>query len=263
MIRLGATATESHMDLCRELEKIFQRQGLDFDWVLYSGYGAMEDAFVRKEIDLAWNGPLSYLRTKRALNNACQNLAMRDVDIDFTTHFITQADSDITTVEDLHRKRFALGSRNSVQAGLLAYKYLKQSGIDPLLDLAACTYHEDRPATNLSDEQDVIEQIRQCDYYAGAVSKRTLEILEKQGTLAEARIQVFWSSPGYSHCCFTAHSGLDAETAGEVTDAFLSVDPGDAPGKAVLEAEDCHALVPGINEGWEFLEQVAEQEELI
>ena len=61
MLRLGATASDSHMTLCRELEKMFRRHGIAFDWVLYSGYDAMVDAFARKEIDLAWNGPLSYV----------------------------------------------------------------------------------------------------------------------------------------------------------------------------------------------------------
>ncbi len=263
MIRLGAVASKQHMDLCKGLETVFQRHDIDFDWVLYSTYNSMQDAFVRKEIDLAWNGPLSYVKIKRALNNACQNLVMRDVDIDFTTHFITQADSEITTVEDLHGKRFALGNRNSVQAGLLACQFLKQSGIDPSIDLTACAYFDDRPATNLSDEQDVVEQVRQREYDAGAISKRTLEILEKQGALTQDGLRVFWSSPGYSHCCFTAHSDLASETARKITDAFLSVDSNDPAGKAVLEAEECDALVPGINEGWELLEQVAEEQGLI
>ncbi len=109
----------------------------------------------------------------------------------------------------------------------------------------------------------MVERIRQREYDAGAISKRTLEMLEKRGTLAQDHIQVFWSSPGYSHCCFTAHSDLEAETARRVTDALLSVDPSDPAGKAVLEAEECDALVPGINEGWELLEQVAEEQGLI
>ena len=263
MIRLGATASESHMKLCKGLETIFQRHGIEFDWLLDSGYDAMVSAFVRKEIDLSWNGPLSYVKIKLALNNACQNLVMRDVDLDFTTQFITQADSDISTVEDLHGKRFALGGRSSVQTGLLAYHFLEESGIDPTVDLAARTYHDDRPPNYLSDEQDVIERVRQGDYDAGAVSKRTLEILGKHGDATRDSIRVFWSSPGYSHCCFTAHSDLEGETARKVTEAFLSVDPLDPAGRLVLEAEDCGSIVLGINEGWELLEQVAQERGLV
>ena len=114
MLRLGATATDSHMALCRQLETVFRRNGIDFDWVLYSGYDAMVDAFVRKEIDLAWNGPLAYVKIKRRLDDPCRVVAMRDVDFNLATHFITQPKSEILTVEDLKGKRFALAGRGPV-----------------------------------------------------------------------------------------------------------------------------------------------------
>lgn len=263
MLRLGATATNSHMALCRELETIFRRNGIDFDWVLYSGYDAMVDAFLRKEIDLAWNGPLSYLKIRRALKDGCRNLIMRDVDVNFTTQFITHPDSGITTVADLHGKRFAFAARSSVEAGVLAYHYLKELGIVPQRDLAACSFFDQRQPSSLADQQDVIERVITREYDAGAVSRRTLEVMEEQGNLRGDEIRVFWTSPGYSHCCFTAHSDLDAETAQKVTDAFLAVDPKDPVGKAVLEAEACGYFIPGIADGWDTLEKVAEEEGLL
>ena len=56
---------------------------------------------------------------------------MRDVDLNLVTHFITQPNSEILTVEDLTGKIFALPSRGSVEAGLHVYHYLKQPGINP------------------------------------------------------------------------------------------------------------------------------------
>ncbi|MCH8898090.1 MAG: PhnD/SsuA/transferrin family substrate-binding protein, partial [Chloroflexi bacterium] len=168
MLRLGATATNSHMALCRELETIFRRNGIDFDWVLYSGYDAMVDAFLRKEIDLAWNGPLSYLKIRRALKDGCRNLIMRDVDVNFTTQFITHPDSDIESVADLHGKRFAFAARSSVEAGVLAYHYLKELGIVPQRDLAACSFFDQRQPSSLADQQDVIERTeRHLDLHEG------------------------------------------------------------------------------------------------
>ena len=35
---------------------------------------------VKREIDLAWNAPLAYVKIKRRLQNPCQVVAMRDVD---------------------------------------------------------------------------------------------------------------------------------------------------------------------------------------
>lgn len=263
MLRLGGVASTSHMTVFQGLEKHFRRQGIDLDWVLYSNDEALVDAFVKGEIDLAWYGPLGYVKTKRRLSTPCQVVAMRDVDVDFTTLFITRKDSDIITVEDLKGKHFAFGSRGSVQAGLLAYYFLKQVGINPRRDLTVCTFYEERQPRARSDERDVIERVQKGEYDAGAVSRRTIEVLEGEGTLPKGSIRTFWASPGYSHCCFTGQSGMDPELSQKITDAFLSVDYNDPVGKAVLDGEACDAFVPGITEGWEMLETVAEEEGLI
>jgi len=92
------------------------------------------------------------------------------------------------------------------------------------------------------------------EYDAGAVSGQTFEVLTEQGQPIQDTIRVFWSSPGYSHCCFTAHRELDAGLAQKITDTFISMQYKDALGKEVLDAEGCKAFVPGITTGWEALE---------
>ena len=262
MIRLGGTASPSHMAVFQGLEAHFRRRGIDLDWVLYSNYDALVDAFVSREIDLAWNGPLSYVKIKRRLDTPCQVVAMRDVDIDFVTQFITHPDSDIMSVEDLKGKRFAFGDRGSVQAGLLAYHFLKQMGINPRRDLAAYTFYDERQPSVLSDEMDVIDQVRKRVYDAGAVSGVVLDKLKGEEEVLQP-VRAIWSSPGYSHCCFTAHSDLDPEISEKITEVFLSVDHGDPVGRAVLDGEGCSEFVPGTTDGWDMLEEVAEEEGLV
>ncbi len=75
MFKLGGTATSGHMAAFRGLEAHFQRQGIDLDWVLYRNYDALIEAFAKKEIDLAWNGPLSYVKIKRLLGDPCHVVA--------------------------------------------------------------------------------------------------------------------------------------------------------------------------------------------
>ena len=263
MLRLGGTASQSHMDAFEGIGEIFRRRGIGLDWVLYSGYDELVEAFVSREIDMAWNGPLSYVKIKRRLNEPCRVIAMRDVDINFVTTFITRQDSDIETVEDLMGRRFAFGSRGSVQTGLLAHYFLKQSGINPASDLAHFSFHDERNAGSLSDQADVIERVRTGEYDAGAVSLRTLEEMKHRETLPQDAVRVFWSSPGYSHCCFTAQIDMDSKLSREIEQAFVSIDGGDPVGRAVLEAEGCSSLVPGIYEGWEMIETAAEEEGLI
>jgi phosphate/phosphite/phosphonate ABC transporter binding protein len=263
MIRLGGAASPTYISVFRGLQSHFRRQGIELDWVLYSDYDALVEAFVKREIDLAWNGPLAYVKIRRRLDDPCRVVAMRDVDVDFTTHFITSATSDLTTIRDLKGKRVALGGRRSVQAGLLAYYFLQQMGFDPTHDLAACTFYDERPASGLTDERDVIARVRQGEYDAGAVCQRTLDVLQEEGALTPDSLRIIWSSPGYSHCCFTAHSDMDPALAQKITQAFVSITAQDPAGKAVLEGEACQAFVPGMLAGWDTLETAAEQEGLL
>ena len=255
----GGTASPGHITVFRGLKTHFQQQGIALDWVLYADYDALVEAFATREIDLAWNGPISYVHIKQRLHDPCRVVAMRDVDVNFRTQLFTRRDSSITTLEDLKGKRVALGSRGSAQAGLLPYYFLKQHGLDPQRDLAAYTFAEDREPSPLSDERAVVELVLKGAYDAGAVGQRTLEGLTEHGQLMPDTLRVFWSSPGYSHCCFTAHRDLDAGVAQQITDAFLSMHYTDRLGKEVLDAEGCQAFVPGITTGWEALERCAQR----
>ena len=263
MLRLGGTASQSHIDAFQGIAAIFRGRGIDLDWVLYSGYDELVDAFVSREIDMAWNGPLSYVKIKRRLDEPCRIIAMRDVDVNFVTSFITRQDSDITTMEDLIGRRFAFGRRGSVQTGLLAHYFLKQSGINPRSDLAQFTFYDERDAGSTPDELDVIERVRADEYDAGAVSLGTLDAMNRKGALPADSVRVLWSSPGYSHCCFTAQGDMNGAVSDEVEQAFVSIDDSDAVGRAVLKAEECRSVVSGISEGWDLIEAAALEEGLL
>ena len=91
------------------------------------------------------------------------------------------------------------------------------------------------------------------------MSRRTIEALQTEGALAPDGLRIIWSSPGYSHCCFTAHRDMEPALVQKITQAFVSIDAQDPAGKAVLEGEAGKAFVPGITTGCETLEKAAEQ----
>ncbi len=175
MIRLGGVASRTYMVAFPAIQKHFQKQGLELDWVLYSSWDALVDAFVRREVDLAWNGPLAYVKIKRRLTDPCQVVAMRDVDLNLVTDFITQPHSDIKTMADLQGKRFALGARGSVETGLLANRFLKQEGIDPNRDLSLATFCDERPPYNPDGNRDVVDRVleRRIRCWGGFQSRPT------------------------------------------------------------------------------------------
>ena len=263
MVTLGGSATASHFEVFQGLEELFRRRGIDLDWILYSDYDTMVDAFVKGDIDLAWNGPLGYVKIKRLLDRPCRVIAMRDVDIDFVTQFITHSESDILTVEDLLDRRFAFGRRSSEQAGLVPYYVLKQSGLNPDKDLSAVSFYEERESRNTSDERDVVERVVSGEFDAGAVSRRTLEVMAEDGSLSRNPVRVFWSSPAYSHCCFTAQRDMEPQLVTQIEAAFLAITGSDEMERKVLEGEGCNSFVAGVEEGWEIIEDAAVTEGLV
>src|SRR5262249_34092672 len=109
MVRLGGAASPTYISVFRGLQTHFRRHGIDLDWVLYADYDALVEAFVKHEIDLAWNAPLAYVKIKRRLKDPCQVVAMRDVVINFTTQFITNATSGLATAHHIKGERVDLG----------------------------------------------------------------------------------------------------------------------------------------------------------
>src|SRR2546422_4049544 len=145
MLRLGGVASRTYLVAFPAIKKHFQQHGLELDWVLYSSWDALVEAFVRREVDVAWNGPLAYLKIKRRLDDPCQVVAMRDIDVNLATHFITQPHSAIRTVTDLKGKRFAFGARGSVEAGLLAHHFLQKAGVEARQKIVLPTLFLGRP----------------------------------------------------------------------------------------------------------------------
>ena len=62
MVRLGGAASPTYISVFRGLQAHFRRHGIELEWVLYADYDALVEAFVKREIDLAWNAPLAYVK---------------------------------------------------------------------------------------------------------------------------------------------------------------------------------------------------------
>ena len=122
---------------------------------------------------------------------------------------------------------------------------------------------DDGSAGGPTGEAGVVALVRAREYDAGAVSKHALTTLREKGQLQEGDVRVFWSSPGYSHCCFTARRAIDDALAQRITAAFTAMRIDDPEHRQVLELEGCKGFIPGTPEGYDMLEAAAEAEGLV
>ena len=160
MIRLGATGSPAHLDLCRALETVFRRNGVEFDWVLYSGYDEMVDAFHARGDQPGVERPtLPRQDAPRPCPTARRYWPCATLTSALPLASSPRADSAIDTVEDLPGARFAFAARDSVEAGLLPVYFLKEMGINPTRSLAAADFFDQREPQHSSDQVDVALQV--------------------------------------------------------------------------------------------------------
>src|SRR5580692_10340930 len=117
---IGAVAYDPRVvPIWEGMRDYFREAGPAIDYVLFSNYDRQVEALLARQIDIAWNTNLAWVKVSRRTNGTCRALAMRDVDAKFTTVFVARKDSQVTSLADLRGKRLALGSADSAQAAIL------------------------------------------------------------------------------------------------------------------------------------------------
>jgi len=234
-------------------------RGLQTEYALYSSYPALVDALVAGHIDIAWNTPLAYLQAREKLGGQCLVLGMRDSDVNFTTVFITRTDSPIHSLNDLKGKRFALASRDSSHAAILPVHFLREAGLDPEKDLKITRFDTDigKHGDTGASEQDVVHAISERSADAGAIGKATWDAFVEAGSIDPRGLRIFWTSHGYSHCNFTARSGLPTSLAERFTQAIQAMDYDNPKWKQIMNLEGLRRWMPGSTQGYDELENEA------
>ena len=119
-ILIGAVAYDQRVvPIWESMRAYFQEMGPPIDYVLFSNYERQIAALLDRHIDIAWNTNLAWVKVLRRSAGACRALAMRDVDVGFTTVLIAPTAAGIHSPADLRGKRLALGSADSAQAAIL------------------------------------------------------------------------------------------------------------------------------------------------
>ena len=266
VVRIGIVAyAPKVVTIWEGIKEYLRGQGFNADYVLYSNYPALVEALVEGHVDIAWNTPLAYLQAKERLGGQCQVLAMRDTDVGFTTVFITQTDSSIRSLPDLKGKRFALASRDSSHAAILPLYFLHQNGIHPDKDLTLLRFDTDvgKHGDTGTSEEEVVRAVLKREAEAGALGKATWDAYVAAGRIDSQQLRIFWTSPGYCHCNFTARADFPAGLVQRFTQAILAMDYQQPEQKRIMDLEGLTRWVPGRAEGYRELEEAARELDML
>jgi phosphonate transport system substrate-binding protein len=259
---VGAVAyTPNVVPIWEGIRDYFRGSPAEMDFVLFSNYERQVDALLEGAIDVAWNTNLAWVRTVGLTDGGCRALAMRDTDVAYQTLFVSRAGMGLTGLESLRGLRLALGSRDSAQAAILPMHFIRQAGLGS--DVATVRFNSDvgKHGDTGRSELDALRAVIEEKANAAAIGIGTWEAMAR-GEVTPGAFEVFWRSPLYCHCNFTALSSLDAERGESWVEHLLRMSWDDPNHRRILEMEGLRRWVRPELEGYAVLFDAVHDQEI-
>ncbi|MEO5920451.1 MAG: PhnD/SsuA/transferrin family substrate-binding protein, partial [Pseudolysinimonas sp.] len=153
----------------------------------------------------------------------------------------------------LRGRRLALGSRDSAQAAILPVHFLAKAGLgDGTVDLLRLDSDVGKHGDTGRSELDALRAILDERADAAAIGINTWEAIGRDELMPGA-FEVFWQSPTYSHCNFTALQTMPDERVQPWVDRLLAMDWANPSHRAILEMEGLRQWVLPQLEGYQSL----------
>src|SRR5262245_27885131 len=265
---VGAVAYDQRVvPIWEAMRDYFRETGPAIDYVLFSNYDRQVQSLLARQIDIAWNTNLAWVKVHRRTNGACRALAMRDVDVGFTTTFVARSDGPVESLADLRGKRLALGSADSAQAAILPVHYLQEAGVEPGRDCELLRFDLDvgKHGDTGTSELEVLRALRDGQADAGALGDATWRAQLAGGRIDPRQVRPVWTSPGYCHCNFTVLGDFPEDLGRRWTDSLLAMRYEDPCWRGLMDLEGLKRWVradPATMEGYGVLFDAVERQGL-
>jgi phosphonate transport system substrate-binding protein len=267
-ILIGAVAYDPRVvPIWEGMRDYFREAGMPIDYLLFSNYDSQVKALLTRQIDIAWNTNLAWIKVHKATGGTCRALAMRDVDAQYTTIVVVRTDSGIKSLAEVKGKRLALGSADSAQAAILPLHYVQEAGVNPEKDCTLLRFDLDvgKHGDTGTSELEVLRALREGKADAGALGDATWIRQVAEGRIDTKQIRPIWTSPGYCHCNFTVLADFAEPVGQKWTDALLGMRYDNPRWRALMDQEGLKRWIradSAILEGYKVLFDAVERQGL-
>jgi len=242
----------------------FAARDFDFDYVLFSNYERQVDAHLAGEIDVAWNSPLAWVRSRRAAKAKGQTahaIAMRDSDCDLTSVVVVRVDSGIEKLHDLKGMTVGVGAVDSPQATLLPLSYLRSADLVPGADVAIRRFdtHGGKHGDHIGGERDAARALMAGDVDAACMIDGNHLLFGREGTLPPGTTRVIGQTPPYDHCNFTVIADPSRAKIEEFRSLLMGMSYDDPDVRPLLDLEGLKEWCVGRVELYAPLERAVDE----
>ncbi|WP_182526798.1 putative selenate ABC transporter substrate-binding protein [Nocardioides dongkuii] len=231
---------------------------VEVEYVPVTDYAASVSLFRAGDLDMVFYGGLTGVQARLQTPGATL-LAQRDIDPEFRSVFIANADAGIDPVDDVEDltvfegRRFTFGSESSTSGRLMPEYFLEEAGVDSAEEF------EGRPGYSGSHDT-TIDLVEAGSYEGGVLNIQVWEARKAAGTVDLDQVVEVFTTPTYSDYHWLAGPEVDERLGDGFTDelreALLAIDGSTPEEKDLLEKYGAGALVPADVDSYDRIEEI-------
>lgn len=243
----------------------FVKNGLPFDYVLYSNYESQVEAQFDGTLHLAWNSPLAWIRAERIARSRglqVQAVAMRDTDCDLRSAIVVRADSPVQSLADLRGRSIGFGALDSPQATLIPLDHLRTEGLLKPRDFQARYFDVlgGKHGDHIGGERDAALALMAGEIDACCLIDGNHLAFGLDGTLPSGSTRVLARTGAYDHCNFTTSPDAPAALIDRFVSLLMAMRWDDPQVRPLLELEGLREWRTGRTSGYALLERAVDDE---
>jgi len=230
------------------LKHLSEEIGMNTQLILPSDYRELSRLFQDGEIDMAYFGGLTFVQA--SINNGAEALVMRDIDMRFSSFFLSKPDSTKKHLSDFKGMRFSFGSQLSTSGHLMPRYFMKsQLQISPETFFSSVAYSGSHDKTAIQVKDELID--------LGVANSIIIKRMIAEGRLGKDELQIVWETPPYVDYVWAVQKALDEGLKNRIRDVFLGLDANNANHKPILDHMGAVSFIPSGNHDFLSLERTA------
>ena len=196
-----------------------EQLGQEVELTVPTSYGAVVEAMVNDELDLAYFGGLTYVqaRNRGEVTPLVTEINPRTGDTTYRSVIIVPAGSELQEVSELEGRDFAFGSASSTSGSLYPAIMLRDAGgIDYRTDLGNFNYTGGHDAT--------AQAVANGGVDGGGLEDRILFNLQEEGAIEPDSVRVIEESEPIEGYPWVVRDALSDDLKERISQAFLDID---------------------------------------
>ncbi len=234
--------------------------GVPVEYRPVTDYAAAVTAFRVGDLDLVWFGGLTGVQARLQVPGA-EAIAQRDIDAEFHSVFIANANSGLAPISDisgltvLRDRTFTFGSESSTSGRLMPQSFLEQAGVQ---------LEDFRGDVGFSNSHDAtIQLVEAGTYEVGVLNEQVWLSRLEAGEVDPAQVQVIWRTPAYYDYHWVLNPQVEERYGAEFTErvqaALLKLDPNVPEHQEILELFGADQFIPTENANYAEIEAVGRE----